>query len=220
MAEVYITFDDYYSVTEYNEFLTAAKNNSIEFYEYISTRQPFNWYLKIDDKYVPNFVNYEEITSADKKFICNVMKPRRSNEVPILLRRETDNPKNFEKFISPKSLIEAKDAPYAMFFKSSNKDEVRQFSKDLGDIPIYRFGEKTQRKGYIWFCANKYIKGIIPEEQVLLEKTTKSEYNQPGELEYMLNFKVLVTEKIEGKGIEMPYFKDGKWYPLKASKFI
>jgi len=220
MSKVYITFDDYYDVTAYNEFLTAAKNNKIPYQEYISTRMPFNWYIQIDDKDLPTFVNYEEITSADAKYLTNVLKPRRSNEVPYLLRRQTDSPKKFEKFVSPKVLIDAKDAEYVMFFKSMNKEQVQQFSRDLGDVPIYRFGDKTQRKGFVWFCVNPYIQGIVPDNLVLLEKKSKNEFNNPGELERELNFKVLVTEKISGKGIEMPYFQHGKYYPLKASKFI
>lgn len=220
MADIYISFDDYYEVQQYNEFLTAANNNGVEYFEYISSKPPFNWYIKIDEKDLPTFVNFEEASSSTKKWLTNIMKPRRTNEVPKLLRRQTDNPKDFERFISPKELIEAKSAPYVMFFKSMNREQVMTFSKDLGDVPIYRLGEKTRRKGFIWFCANPYLQGIIPSNQVLLEKTSKNQYNKPGELEQVLNYTVLVTEKIEGKGIEMPYFQAGKWHPLRSSKFI
>ena len=121
MADVYISFDDYYDVQQYNEFITAAKNNKVEYFEYISARPPYNWYIKIDEKDVPTFINFEYISSSHLKFLSNIMKPRRSNEVTKLLRRQTDNPKDFEKFISPKELIEARDSEYLMFFNHSTK---------------------------------------------------------------------------------------------------
>lgn len=220
MAKVYITFDPYYDVNQYNEFIAAAKNNYIEYVEFISIRSPYNWYIQIDIDDVPRFLNYDVMGSNHERFLVNRVRPRYSNEAYKLVRRETDNPKDFERFTSSKPLIEAKDEAYVCFFKVFNKEELLSVSKELGNAKIWKVGDKTERKGYVYMTFNPYIKGLIPQGNILLEKNSKGEYNKAGELEYTLNYKILVNEKLDGKGIELEYFQNGKLYPLKSPSFL
>lgn len=220
MAKVYLTFDPYYDVAKYNEFITAAKNNYITFVEYISVITPFNWYIEVDINDVPRFLNYDLINTGIERYLVNRMRPRYPNEAVKLLRRQTDNPKDFEKFITPAPLIQAKDESYVCFFSLMNKELGVSVSKQLGNTPIWRLGSKTLRKGFVYMTFNPYIKGLIPSTSILMEKTSKGELNKPGELEQQLNYKVLVTEKIDGKGMELEYFQDGKFFPLKAPYFL
>lgn len=218
--DIYITFDPYYDIKQYNEFISAAKNNGIDYYEYISVRPPYLWYIKIDMDDVPRFINYDLIDGSQKKFLTNIMKPRYPNEAHKLLRREADNPKDIERFVSPLPLIQARKEEYVCFFKVFNKDELIQTSKALGNAKIWRLGNKTKRKGYVYMTFNPYVKSFINSSNILLEKESKSDMNNVGELEYTLNHKVLVTEKLDGKAIELEYFQNGKFYPLKAPQFL
>lgn len=220
MAKVYLTFDPYYDIANYNEFIAAAKNNYIEYAEFISIMPPHNWYIQVDIENVPRFLNYDLGTSSVERYLVNRMQPRYQNEAVKLLRRESDTPKDFERFVTPAPLIQAKDEAYVCFFSLMNKEAGLALSKELGNTKIWRLGAKTQRKGYVYMTFNPYVKGLIPASSILMEKTSKGELNKAGELEQQLNYKVLVTEKIEGKGMELEYFQDGKFFPLKAPYFL
>ena len=56
----YISFDNYYKQSDYNRFIMSAFNNGVPFKEYISIKPPYNWWLAIDDKDVPKFLDYDE----------------------------------------------------------------------------------------------------------------------------------------------------------------
>lgn len=217
--QVYITFDPYYEADEYNDFLTAASNNGIDYSEYISVKSPYLWYVQLDIDDAPRFINYDLLSSSAEKFIVNKMRPRYPNEAYALLRRNTDNPKDIERFVSPKPLVEAKKQDYVCFFKHFNKNELLKISRELGETKIWKLA-KTKHKGTIYMTFNPYIKGQIPLDYIFFEKTSKGQFNKLGQLEYELNHKHLVTEKLDGKGLELEYFQNGKYFPLKAIDFL
>lgn len=216
---IYITFDPYYEADEYNDFLTAASNNGIEYNEFISVKPPYLWYVQLDIDDAPRFVNYDLLSSSAEKFIVNKMRPRNPNEAYQLLRRNTDNSKDIERFVSPKPFIEAKKQDYVCFFKAFNKNELLKLSTALGNSKIWKVA-KTKHKGTIYMTFNPYIKGLIPQDYIFFEKTNKGEFNKVGQLEYELNHKHLVTEKLDGKGMELEYFQNGKYHPLREIKFL
>ena len=216
MSKIFITFDPFYETDQYNEFLTAAKNNHIEYDEFISVRAPYYWYVEIELDDAPRFVNYDLLTSTQEKFIVNKMKARMPNEAYLLLRRKTDNPRDIERFISPKPLIQSRKESNVIVFKSMNKNNLLEISRKLGNTKIWKLGELKKKKYKIYMTFNPYVLSFISRDDVLIEKKNKNEYKGVGELEYELNHKVLVVEKIDEKTMELEYYREGKFYPLKA----
>jgi hypothetical protein len=229
MSSVYITFDSYYDVDTYNSFKIAAKNNGIEFEEYLRVRAPFKRFLKIKDKKdLPSFVNYDFATSSDIKWLISVVKPVQPNEEYILKRRAGKDI-SYWNYILPKAMENADKEKYIMVFRATDFTELAQISKKLGDTKIYKWGRAN---GYnIYYCYNQYISGLISERNKLLEYGKEVKMSQArhhdsvmpkikGDIEYNLNHFVLIKEKLENKTYESEYWKDGKIYPLKRATFI
>src|SRR6056297_1800045 len=86
-GKIFICFDEYYPVDEYNAFLVAAKNNKVSFEEFIRVRPPFNRFIMIDPKDTPTFVDFDKGTSSDIKWLVSTVKPRRPDEAYYLRRR-------------------------------------------------------------------------------------------------------------------------------------
>jgi hypothetical protein len=229
VKEMYITFDPYYNTEAYNSFLTAAKNNGIEYEEYIRIRQPYYRFLKIKDKSdLPSFVNYDFANSSDKQFLVSTIKPQYPNEA-LFLKPKPGQEALYYEYITPKPLRNLNKKKYIMVFKARSFSELSSYSKKLGDSKIYYWG-KSETKGYkIYYTFNPYMKGIISPERVLMEfgtdaslgiKHDKSMPRIKGELEYMLNYYVLVKEKLENKTLEAEYWENGNIHPLKRTTFL
>lgn len=211
---MFVTFDNYYEIDEYNEFIQAAKNNNIQFTEYISIRAPYNWYVKVDT--LPQFVNYEVSTPKDDKWLVSKMLARYPNEEYLLQRRIGNNV--IEKYISPEPLIRARTAQYWMIFKSGGHTELMKISENIESEKLYVLGKA---RGYFLILTfNKYFQSFIHKNFILLEKETTGQYGNPGEIEQALNYKILVKEKLENKTMELPYYQGGKYYPLKRLSTI
>lgn len=228
---MYITFDPYYSVEDYNSFLNAARNNGIEYTEFIRIRAPFTRYLKIKDKKdLPAFVNYDFAAVGDIKWLVSTVRAVRPNEEYLLKRRAGKDIRYYD-FILPNALKEANKEDYIMVFKSQDFTEMAQISKKLGGTPIYKWGESKIKKYKIYYCFNPYISGILSERNKLMEfgdtgspsqalKHSKVVPKIQGELEYYLNYFVLIKEKLENKTLESEYWQNGKIHPLKKETFI
>lgn len=231
MKNMYITFDPYYGVDEYNSFKIAAKNNGIEYEEYLRLRPPHKRYLKIKDKKdLPSFVNYDFATSSDIKWLISTVKAVQPNQEYLLRRREGKDI-SYWNYILPDPLKEAHKEDYIMVFKSQDFTEMAQISKKLGDIPIYKWGEAKVKRYKIYYCFNPYISGLISEGNKLMEFGKIEGHSQalkhdrtvpkiPGDLEYNLNHFVLVKEKLEDKTFEAEFWQNGKINPLKRETFI
>lgn len=227
---LFITFDPYYNVNEYNNFLTASRNNRIEIEEYIRIRAPYHRFIKLKDKSdLPSFVNYDIASSTDIKWLVSTIKPVQPNEEYLLRRREGKDISYWD-FILPKHMKNAHKKDYIMIFKSMDFSEISSISKKLGKIKIYKWGKAKNKKYNIYYCYNPYIQGLISERNVLMEfgeasnsigiKHDKTVPKTPGDLEYFLNYYVLVKEKLEDKTYESEYWEDGIINPLKRKTFL
>lgn len=226
---IFVTFDPYYGVNEYNSFKTAARNNGIEFEEYLRIRPPYNRFLKLKDKSdLPSFVNYDFALTGDKKWLVSTVKAVQPNE-EYLLRRRAGKDISYWDFILPRNMKNAHKEDYIMVFRSFDFTELSEISKKMGDTKIFKWG-RAKNKGYnIYYCYNPYIKGIIPSRNVLMEfgkeatdgiKHEKVVPKIAGDLEYYLNHYVLVKEKLEDKTYEAEYWQKGVIHPLKRKTFI
>jgi len=229
MKPLYITFDPYYDVEAYNSFLIASKNNGVEWEEYLRIRQPHHRYLKINNRVdLPSFLNYDFADATDKKFLVSLLKPVYPNEA-LMLKRKPGQDALYGDYITPKPLKNLENKKYIMVFKAKSFSELSEYSKKLGKSKIYKWG-KAKVKGFnIYYCFNPYIKGIVPESKILMEfgeqATTGMKFSKAipkikGELEYMLNYFVLIKEKLEDKTYEAEYWTDGSIVPLKRTKFL
>lgn len=218
MGKVYITFDNYYNVDQYNEFLSAAKNNNIEYEEFLRIRAPFNRYLYIEESNVPKFLNYDLAAANDIKWLVSIVKPVRNNEAYLLRRREGQDVSYFN-YILPIPLKDAHTKKYIMFFKGQDISVLNQYSSQIHGVKIYKLGRADLKGFNIYFCYSKYIQGVVPKTKVLLEFDGDVPQT-PGDLEYLLNVKVLVKEKLMNKTLELDYHLDGKYVPIKKRTFL
>ena len=226
---IFITFDSYYDTKAYNSFLTASKNNGIEYEEYLRVRQPFYRFLKLKSKSdLPSFVNYDFATGGDKKFLVSLVKPVYSNE-ELKLKRKPGQDALYYSYILPRNLEEATKEKYMMVFKAKSFSELSDYSKKLGEVEIYKWGEAKVKGFKIYYCYNPRIKGFIPRDKVLMEfgkdadsgmKHDKTIPKVKGDLEYYLNHFVLIKEKLEDKTYEAEIWYNGIIKPLKKATFI
>jgi len=227
--EYYITFDPYYDIQTYNSFITASKNNGVELEEYIRIRQPYYRYVKLKYKEdLPTFVNYDFCSLDDKKFLVSVIKPTYPNEA-LYLRRKAGQDNLVKKYVTPKPLLNLDKKKYLIFFKAKSQSYLMDLSKKIPKTKIYKLGKSKLLQYNIYYCFNPYIKNYIENEKILMEfgenansgiVTKQSIPKGDGEIEYLLNYYVLIKEKIENKTLEAEYYIDGKYKPLKRNTFI
>lgn len=207
---MFITFDNYYTEEEYNHFIQAAKNNNIAFTEFISIRPPYYWYLEVET--APQFVNYEVATKADEKWLVSKIKALNPSE-EYLLQRRTGSKTAIEKYISNTQFKRMRTDPYFLIFKNGGRGVPLQMSKEIPDEEIYVIGKVKGQYYHLTF--NQYFKSFINENDVVLEKTSMNDFTLPGEVEQTLNYKKFVINKLKNKTLDLPYFKNGVYYPLK-----
>lgn len=232
MSDLYISFDNYYDVDTFNSFKVASKNNGIEFEEYLRVRPPYTRWLKMKSKNdLPSFVNYDIATVSDKRWLVSVVKPTKPNEEYLLRRREgLDN--QYWKYILPKPLQDTKKIKYIMFFNSNDFTELSKISKELGKSKIFKLGKTTKTKNLtIYYTFNPLIQGLIQQSNILMEfgeraigngaiKYSKTVPDNPGEMEYYLNYFVLINEKLENKTLEAEFWFNGNINPISRPVFI
>lgn len=225
-GQKFITFDPYYGVEEYRSFLFAAKNNGIEYEEFIRLKAPFNRYIMIDPKEMPKFVNYDVATSADKNWLISVVKPVQPNEAYYLRRREGQDISYFN-YILPEPLKKMHEEDYVCVFKAWDMTELNDWTRKLGKgTKVYKWGHADLKGFNIYVCFNPYIKGIIPNSRILLEydnngiNSKKKVPRKPGYIEYELNHFVLVQEKLINKTWNLEYHENGQKVPLKKTTFM
>jgi hypothetical protein len=212
---LFITFDPYYSVKDYSDFIENSKKLGYKLEEFISLKTPNNWYIKVNKDQLPIFLKYDIASDSTQRFLVEKIKPLYPNEEYILTRRPTDAKSDFERFVSPKIFQKIKSASYCCLFRYKNKDDLIKITKELPTV-IYDLG--NYKTWNLALCFNKYIRNYIFSSWVLLEKKNESDFSKPGEFEYLLNYKILVDTKFNNKTIEYSYFKDGTYTPLKRIK--
>lgn len=209
---VCISFDAYYSRNEYNKFLENIKTNNVEFIEYVLLRPPYHFYFKISEKHLPVFLKYDILPKNMERFLLEKLKPVMPSDEIYLRRKPGDSALKFEKFVSPRIFRKLVTQQYGILFRYSNRSQLLEISRDTG-ATIWMLGK--HREWNLAFSFSKYIKGYIPLDWVFVEKKKLTQFNKPGEFEYYLNWKKLVTTKLSNKTIDYPYIKDGQYHPLK-----
>ena len=209
---MFITFDPYYDINQYNHFIKVAKSKGLEIKEYISLKAPHHWYIKVNQAHFPAFLDFKLASDAMSKYLVEKLTPLYPNEAMLLTRRPTDSLVNFEKFVSPKVFQRVKNASYVCLFRYKNRQELLNITKEL-PTKIYDLGyHKTWN---LAICFNKYIRNHVFSSHILIEKTNETQFGTPGEFELHLNYKILVNTKFNNKTIEYPYAENGNYFTLK-----
>ena len=204
------TIDEYYSINGYIEGIQALKNNGVDYKEYIMTRAPFNFYLDTDQ--LPIMMNYDELTNNMQKFIINKVEGATPSDDYLLARKDTfDGKKGLKEYGQNKPLARIDKSDYACFFRVRNKEQLLNLSDTLGTI--YYFG-KYYNNTRVGLCYNKMIKNLVEESDIMVEKKSNSI-----QMELDLNFKIFRLNDRLRKFTETPYFKDGKYHPVKIKQF-
>lgn len=213
---MYITVDPYYNVAEYNRMLQALENNGVEYSQWIDTKMPYQWYIKVSDDNQPRFIDFEVKPKTEERFLVSVIVPQRSQDNYLLMRRDTDPATNTSKFLMNDYWTEALNSDYVIIFKYKSPEDIRKISKELG-IKIYELGTHRWK---LSMTFNKYVKSHLSTDQILFEKTREEmkEFSKPGELEAEFNYRYLRTEKITKKTLKTNYWDKGIKYPaIKVS---
>lgn len=206
---MFITIDPYYDVEFYNECLQALKNNNISYKEYINIKSPFNWIIELDEK--PIMVNYDIVPPAQEKFLVNKVTPLTDNIEYTLFRRSKDkNNPNMDSFILNDVFKSCKNSKNGVLFNIRSRDHAHQLSKEFPD-KIWYLGKYYNNKYRVCMSDNKMIKNFIDRDDILLEYSGDNIY----EFEAEFNWRVLRNKDMLVKYSQTPYFKNGKYHPVK-----
>lgn len=206
----YVTVDEYYNTSQYNEMLQALVNNNVPFSEFIHIKPPFNWYIELFQE--PIMVNFDKISKQELKYLVNKVEGATPNDDYLLQRRDSMNGvKAFKHYTINEPLAKANKSDYACFFNVKNKTQMEELSKELGEL--WYFG-KYYNSIRVGLCLNKMIKNKIDPSDILVEKS-----KDVTQMELDLNFKVFRLKYKLRKFTETPSFKNGLYKPVKISRF-
>ena len=215
---IYITFDNYYGVNEYNSFINSAKNNGVEVTEWINIRPPYNWFVGLmSESNLPKFVDYDIATTSQEKWLIKKIDPLVNKDDYLLIRRENDGETNFSKFVLNDYLTEMYQNKKVFLFRYKNREELINISNniEMKDSKIYMLG--TYKNWNIAFCTNPYIMSHISTDWVLYSTQNESDFNKIGEIEAYINYYVLRTTKISKKHFNTKYVMNGRYFPVIQS---
>lgn len=214
----YITFDEFYDIEQYNDFLNAAKNNGVKYSEWINIRTPYNWYLKLDESDLPKFVDYEVATDNHEKYMIKKILPKNPQDEYKLHRRDSDSPTDFARFVVNDVWEYISKKKNLVVFKNRAREELMKISKspELKDTKIFLLGK--YRGWDIAITDNKFIEGHISDTQVLYtEFDSERLRKKPWEVEGYINYYILRTDKIDRKFYDTSYVMNGRYYAVKVS---
>lgn len=203
----YISFDNYYKQTEYNRFLLGAFNNDIKFREFVSIRPPYNFWLEIDDKNVPKFLDYDE--TKDTKYFVSKVIPRYPNEEFILRRKDNDPKTDIRRFIENDVLAKATKEDFVCVFIFQGM-KIKDYSREI-DSKLYILGMKGAYR--VGVCFNPYIQNIVNPSDIILAVDDK-DFRGPGEIEQRINYLWKPQFKLTHKTLESSYFYRGEYYMI------
>jgi len=218
---MFITFDKYYNVNQYNNFLISARNNKIDYVQYISIKPPHHRYLKIDKKYVPNFLNYDICDKSYKKWLISTIIPLYSNEY-YFLQRKIGQDNNFEQYVTPKELLNISEENRLIIFKSNSTSFIRNISSQTYDN-IFELTKSKEKKYNIYLTTDDSIINEIGNSNILMSFNNIGIYHNETipkyyELEYLLNYYIFNKYKIENKTYKLSYWRNGQYFPIKTKK--
>jgi hypothetical protein len=215
---IYITFDEFYDVNQYNSFISAAKNNDVELTEWISTRPPFNWYIGLEYADLPKFVDFETATGQQEDYLVKKTAPYTPSDEYKLYRRETDSNTNFGKFVVNDMWDYLSSKGSYVLFRDIPRETLMEISKspELQDTKIWYIGK--YRGWDLWITDNKFIKGLLNTSRIIKEDyDSKTLQKSPWEIERYINYMIIRNDKMDDKRTKTAYIENGRWNPIRKT---
>jgi len=199
------TIDPFYDNNIYNESLQALKNNKIKYEEFILLKNPYNFYLRLEDKKLPVMLNYEMISRSRWEFLVTKVRPLVPRDI-LKLYRFNRSVSSIKEYINNDVFSEALKSKTTIVFNYKNREQLTNLSKKYGKIYIIGKYYNTFR---LAVCFNPEIKNVLLPNDVLI---TQGEHKL-GELELNINKNILKSKEKIIKYTSTPYFKDGNFFP-------
>jgi len=209
-----ITIDPFYSISQYNEALHALENNGIEYQEWISTLNPYHFYLDLDGN-KPIMMNYEKSNRTEWIKMVSKVKPLIGND-EVLLHRRGDKTSDIKNYINNDVFNKALKADDTIVFNYLNREQLFELSKSYGII--YPIGKYLKGAKRLAICFDKKIKNVLSPNMVELEMGK----HKLGQLEMTINYEVLRNKDKIVKWARTPHFRNGKLKqpsPISPLKF-
>jgi hypothetical protein len=211
----YITIDPYYGLDFFHQTINALKNNGVKYSLFASIKPPYMWYFEIQDKDMPTFINYDEL--SDQRFLVNITQASNTSQEVALYRRQKTT--EGAKYITNDAFSYCKN--YCVFLNIKSQERLQELSKKVGKI--FYLGKYYSGKYWVSVTNNINIKNFVPREEILLEV----QGGRIGEAEVKFNWNVMALKDRLKKFVETPYFENGKYNipailgrdPVKYIKF-
>jgi len=214
-----MTVNDLYTIDpyingymEYNNALTALKNNGIEYNEWILLKSPYYFYIESEGK-KPILFNYSDASTQQWRNIVSKTKPLVPSDEYILYRRADKINNLLKDFIGNDAFNEAAKSKYTIVFNYKNKENLYRWSKFS---KIYVIGRYYNNKYKLAIGFSKQLKNMIPPSDILLEIGS----HKIGELEQKINTQVLHNKDKIMKWSRTPYFNKGQFFPTQPASPI
>lgn len=205
MNEIF-TIDPFYDTNQYNESLQALTNNNIKYEEFILMKNPFNFYIRLEDKKLPAMINYVMINRNRWNYIVTKVKPLVPKDI-LKLYRFNKSVTSIKDYINNDAFKEALKAKRTIIFNYKNREQLLTLSKTYGKI--YVLGKYVNSKYRLAMCFNPEIKNVIMPNDLLLDIKEQ----KLGELELKINNIILKNKEKIIKYSQTPYFENGKFNP-------
>lgn len=196
---MFITIDPYYTLPEFHKVVSAMKNNGVTPKLFIDTRTPYNWYFQVQEP--PLLVFYDVLNSQNERYLANVVTPCVSSDEMVYFRRDKGLSKG--RYVLNDAFRDAQNSEYACFIDLQSKEECLELSRKLC-CKIWYLG-KYLNKFKICLVTSEYVKNFVPQERILLEKTS----DIPGRFEAELNYEIMYRKDRIVKFAQTPYFENG-----------
>lgn len=211
------TFDPFYSPSVSNQFMEDYVSKGGKYRTYIMSQPPYHWYYEVKDSDAPKFLKYKLADGYAKRTMLPKLKAITPSD-EVYLKRLVRSPADFERFVSPNVFKKARVVDYFVVFRFKSIAELTNISSQIG-VKIYIFPKKVKNL-LVACCFNKMIRNFVFQHNILLEKTNKSQYSGPGEIEFVLNTTKFSNEKIQFKTRKLAYVEDGIYRPLAFTNIL
>lgn len=215
---MFISIDDFYPVSFYNQCREALKNNNIPFKEYISIVGSNKWFLEVPR--APIMLNYTVCPQSEERYLISKVQALEPTFEYRYYRRESRFNPIYTRNDAWGSTLEKE----AWLVNIISSEWIRGLSRLDPLSKIWYLGRYWGNKYKLAIITSPIMRAIIPRENILLSKA-KSE--SPEVFEANINYRVLRGfDRIE-KFSSTPYFLNGlfktpQYYPeeLKTRFFI
>ena len=212
ISEIF-SIDPFYDVNQYNESLQALANNNIKYEEFILLKNPYNFYLRLENKKLPVMLNYEMISRNRWMNLVTKVKPLVPKDI-LKLYRFNKNISSLKDYVNNDAFAEALKSKRTIIFNYKNREQLMNLSKSYGKI--YILGKYINNKHRLAMCFNPEIKNVLMPNDMLLD----IKEHKLGELELKINNFILKNKEKIIKYSQTPYFENGKYIPTSPASPI